>query len=49
MLVLLRLRKPPPSLADRMLTPGAATWAIVLENSAISSLPAFPYAPDCPE
>jgi hypothetical protein len=37
MLVPLGLREPPPTSADRMLTPGAATWAIVLENSAISS------------
>src|SRR5215831_3285708 len=43
MLVPLRLRTPPPNLADRMLTPGAATWAMVLENSAISSLPPVPW------
>ena len=43
MLVPLKLRKPPPTLADRMSTPGAATWAIVLEKSAISSLPPAPW------
>ena len=47
MLVPLRLRKPPPTLAERMSTPGAAICGRVLEKGAIANLPAAsrPIAP----
>ena len=46
MLVPLRLRKPPPTLAERMSTPGAAICGRVLEKGAIANAAASrPIAP----
>ena len=42
MLVPLMLCKPPPALADKMSTPGAATWAMMFENLAMLNFPPAP-------